>query len=298
MTFVAIAYAATTYQADPHQAAFVARVAAADARTATSRAANDAALHDACGLVAGELRPKLPEAWRVVVREPFVIASDLGFAEVDRIHRDAIVPVTSALWRCYFDRRPDKPITLVLLGDEAAYQEAAMKLDRYEPIAYAGYYQRSERRIVLNLASGYGTLTHELCHALAQFDFPELPEWLDEGLAALHEETQFSDDRLQLIGLANWRCKLLPVAIQSGELPSLHQVINRHSFRGEGEGLNYALVRSFCRYLQHRGLLTHYYRKFRAAHHADPSGLHTLCEVLGVSTCDEIDASFRAWITQ
>src|SRR6185369_8564865 len=113
---------------------------------------------------------------------------------------------------------------------------------------------------------------------------------------ALHEETKFSEDQLQLIGLANWRCKLLPVAIQSGELPSLHRVINQHSFRGEGEGLNYALVRSFCRYLQHRGLLTHYYRKFRAAHHTDPSGLSTLCELLGISSGDEIDAAFRAWI--
>lgn len=295
---VAASYCACISGPDPQQVAFAARVAAAETRVADAQAVTSTVLAEACVQAELQLRPKLPKSCRTIVRSPFVIAGDRGDDELDRLYREAVSPITNALWRSYFDRRPDQPIVLVLLSDEAAYQAAAQRLDNYEPFAYAGYYQRSERRIVLNLATGYGTLAHELAHALAQFDFPEMPEWFDEGLAALYEETRFSDDDLLLIGTANWRCRLLPAALRNGELPTLHSVISTQSFRGEGEGLNYALVRSFCRYLQERGLLSHFYRKFRAARHDDPSGLKTLREVLGVTSSAAIDRNFRRWIVE
>jgi len=73
-------------------------------------------------------------------------------------------------------------------------------------------------------------------------------------------------------------------------------VITTQTFRGEGEGLNYAQVRYFCLYLQERGLLSHFYRKFRSAVGDDPSGLNTLCELLGVSSCAAVEHDFHKWI--
>ena len=38
------------------------------------------------------------------------------------------------------------------------------------------------------LATGGGTLSHELTHALMEADFPNAPGWISEGLASLHEQ--------------------------------------------------------------------------------------------------------------
>jgi peptidoglycan hydrolase-like protein with peptidoglycan-binding domain len=51
--------------------------------------------------------------------------------------------------------------------------------------------------------AGYGTLLHELIHALVEADFPTAPAWLNEGLASLYERTQWREQKLH--GLPNWR---------------------------------------------------------------------------------------------
>ena len=200
------------------------------------------------------------------------------------------------MWRSFFDHKPDKPVTIVALSSQVSYGAAAAELDGYEPLAYAGYTQRGQRRIVMNLSTGQGTLAHELAHMLALFDFPDMPEWFDEGLAALHEEALFSDDGLTLAGTSNWRSKILREALEHNQLPPLASVIRNPAFRGEGEGLNYAMVRCFCHYLQERKLLSHFYRKFRTGVQLDPTGITTLCELLGAASIEDVDRDFRAWI--
>lgn len=292
------AYALSHPGANRQQVEFAARVEQAETRTARYRASEHESLTRACSMAAEDLRGQLPEECAIVVHPPFVIAGDTTESELDRLYATAVQPVTEALWRSYFDRRPERPVLIVALKNETSYRQVARNLDGYEPSAYAGYTQRGQRRIVLNAATGAGTLTHELSHVLALFDFPEMPEWFDEGLAALHEEAEFSSDGLTLVGRANWRSRLLREALSRGELPPLAKVIRTRSFRGEGENLNYALVRSFCLYLQERGLLGDFYRKFRTAVDDDPSGLLTLCELLGVSTPAEVDRDFRAWLAK
>lgn len=275
---------------------FAARVAEAETRTAKARRNEHIVLSEACAQSERVLQARLPADCRTIVRVPFVMAGDLETCDLERVYEQAVLPVSRALWRCYFDRVPDQPVIIVLLKNEISYRAVANSLDGYEPLAYSGYTQRSERRVVLNACSGEGTLAHELCHLLALFDFPEMPEWFDEGLAALHEEAGFSDDGLVMTGSSNWRNRLLADAFQSGEFPTLQSLIRTQSFRGEGENLNYAFVRSFCLYLQERGLLAHFYRKFRMAARNDPSGLNTLCELFGVDDSAVIDGDFRHWI--
>lgn len=277
---------------------FAARVVEAEARSAHARKNEQIVLSEACVQAERVLQSRLPETCRTFVRVPFVFAGDLAEEEFERVYSQSVLPVSRALWRCYFDRVPDQPVILVLLKGEAAYRSVATSLDGYEPLAYSGYTQRSERRVVLNVSSGEGTLSHELCHLLALFDFPEMPEWFDEGLAALHEEADFSEDGLVLTGSANWRNRLLADALSSGELPALQSLIRTQSFRGREENLNYAYVRSFCLYLQERGLLSHFYRKFRLAARNDPSGHNTLCELFGVEDSSAIDADFKRWLAR
>lgn len=259
-------------------------------------AADQAALEHACQTAARELLDRLPRPAAAIVRAPYVLAGDFLEQDLDRLHREAVEPMAAALWRSFFDRRPDQPVTIVALSSESAYHSAARLLDGYEPRAYAGYTQRGRRRVVFNAATGLGTLTHELSHVLAVFDFPEMPEWFDEGLAALQEESVFSADGLTLAGTANWRCRQVRAAFDSHRLPELTHVIESRDFRGEAESLNYATARTFCLFLQERGLLSHYYRKFRGSVKHDPSGLATVCELLGVESVVELDRQFREWI--
>jgi hypothetical protein len=295
---IAVAYMVSFTKPSQAERVHAARLSAAGDRFAHERALREQSLLKQCGHTADALSPNLPANCRIVLRPPFVIAGDCDEDVLERAYRETILPISNALWRTYFDHRPIVPITMVLLSNDEAYHDVARRLDGNTVRSYDGYYQRSGRRMVLNISTGTGTLAHELCHALAEFDCPEMPEWFDEGLASLHEETTFTDDGLQLVGLANWRLRLLPAAIQTGELPTVQQLLTRQAFRSHGEGLSYAHAQALCLYLQDRGLLAAYYRKLKSNVRNDPRGVKTLCELLGHSDCEPLEREFVQWVKQ
>jgi hypothetical protein len=250
----------------------------------------------ACDKRARELGKHIEQNHRVIVRPPFVLAGNLSEQSLDQHYRNTILPTAQALELAYFDFAPNEPITILLYSTEDEYAAAARKLDRRNTVNYYGYYIRPDRRIVLNVQTGAGTLAHELTHALAHFDFPNMPEWFDEGLAAVYEEADFSDDGLQLIGVSNWRLNHLLHAMQKGQLRSLEALITTRRIRAERQSIDYAHARYFCLYLQERGLLPFFYRKFKANAASDPSGLKTLTKLFGKSNLDSVDRDFRQWV--
>jgi hypothetical protein len=250
----------------------------------------------ACDERARQLGKHLDERDRIIVRPPFVIGGNLSEAELDRCYAQTILPTKRALDLAYFDNAPDQPLTLLLYSDERTFRDASWKLDRRNTANYYGYYIRTDRRIVVNIGTGEGTLAHELAHALGHFDFPNMPEWFDEGLASLYEEADFSDDGLQLNGLSNWRLNHLLSAMQKRRLGTLESLISSREIREEKQAVEYAHARYFCLYLQERGLLPFFYRKFRDRASSDPSGLRTLCEILGEENLDPVDRNFRQWV--
>ena len=250
----------------------------------------------ACDERARQLGQHLDERDRIIVRPPFVIGGNLSEAELDRCYAETILPTKRALDLAYFDNAPDEPLTLLLYSDERSFRDASWKLDRRNTANYYGYYIRTDRRIVVNISTGEGTLAHELAHALGHFDFPNMPEWFDEGLASLYEEADFSEDGLQLNGLSNWRLNHLLSAMQKRRLGTLESLISAREIREEEQAVEYAHARYFCLYLQERGLLPFFYRKFRDRASTDPSGLRTLCEILGEENLDPVDRNFRQWV--
>ncbi len=240
---------------------------------------------------------KLPSTWPVVDRYPFLVTGNVSLREMQQALDQVVFPTYRALMIDYFDHPPSQPVTLVLMSDEQSFVDVLGRMGYAGRKEYAGIYSRDDRRLVLNLATGEGTLAHELTHALAHADFLKMPEWFDEGLAALHEESVFTADGRRLIGQPNWRDNLLREAYQRPSRPTLAGMITG-SFGSSAPAVDYALARNLCRYLQTRQLLGAFYRKCRARIHDDPTGGLSLLEIAGSGSFAELDTDFRAWFEQ
>ncbi|MDB5386654.1 MAG: hypothetical protein JWM11_2300 [Planctomycetaceae bacterium] len=251
-----------------------------------------------CAQASKNLKQLLPQDFHFVVRPPFVLAGDISVARLQALHDGIIAPVSRALQATYFVRRPNQPIRIVICATEARFRQLAREWDGHRDGGYHGYYQRDKRRVLLDLAAGNGSLAHELTHALSQSDCEDLPEWFDEGLAALHEDATFSAGEKGLIGLPNWRCRITLQALKSRELPSLHDLTKPAEFRAGNVELRYAAARSVCLFLQERRLLAAYYKGLRGRDRSDVSGLETLCRILQVADVAAVERQFHGWVKQ
>jgi hypothetical protein len=258
----------------------------------------DVRLIEQCQQTREALMRRLGVRFSSIVRTPFVIVGDATESDLDRLFRETIAPTARALAIAFFDRPPDSPISIVLLSDDSSYQSCALQLDGQRRAAFAGYYERRDHRIVVNVATGKGTIAHELAHALGHFDFPDMPEWFDEGLAALHEDARFSADHLRITGLPNWRKRDLLPAAKKGTLQSLEELITAARVRPNRQAVDYAHARYFCLFLQERRLLEPFYRKFRSGVASDPTGLRTIQALFEVNDLMPIDDEFRRWLQE
>jgi hypothetical protein len=258
----------------------------------------EARLIEQCQRTREALMRRLGVRFSSTLHVPFVIVGDTTESDLNRLFRETIAPTARALAIAFFDRPPDSPIAIVLLSDDERYQTCALQLDGQRRAAFAGYYERRDHRIVVNVATGKGTIAHELAHALGHFDFPEMPEWFDEGLAALHEDARFSADHLRITGLPNWRKRDLLPAVKKGTLQSLEELITAARVRPNRQAVDYAHARYFCLFLQERGLLEPFYRKFRSSVASDPTGLRTIQAVFDMGDLMPIDEEFRRWLQE
>ncbi len=253
--------------------------------------APDCLLEQQCRRISEQLDRELNRQ----VHPPFVIAGDLPEKELAAWYKQTIRPAAAAMAHDYFDVPPDAPITVLLFRDESSYNHYAKKLFGDEGVSVYGYYKPRSRTLVMNIATGGGTLVHELTHALADFDFPTIPDWFNEGLASLHEQCRIREDCGTIEGLVNWRLPVLQKAIRSARLRSIESLIVDNDFRDHDVGLNYAQARYFCLYLQRLGLLDDYYRAFRDNQPRDPTGIETLRSMFPQQTLQDVDADFRRW---
>lgn len=254
-----------------------------------------ASLHATCQETAERLAEQLGPDCHVIVRAPFVIGGDYDEAELAGHHDRTIGPAARAMAHAYYSTPPSKPITVLLFSGEQSYNRYARQLYGEEGISVYGYYKPHLRTLVMNLGTGSGTLVHELTHALVDFDFPQIPAWFNEGLASLHEQCHIRPDETGIDGLVNWRLESLQKALATNKLRTLASLIGDNDFRGAGMSLNYAQARYFCLYLQERGLLETFYRRFRENHARDPLGLQTVAALFPNQTWEALDADFRKW---
>jgi hypothetical protein len=249
---------------------------------------------------AAELARTAPPGFSVRVARPFVVVSDEAAAAVDRRVGRVIEPAVAWMGREYFRAEPAAPIAIWLCADAASYRSVAERVTGHAPDTPFGFYSEEHRAIVLDVATGDGTLVHELVHPFVRADFPGCPTWLDEGLGSLYEACRFEGGALR--GVVNWRLAALREAAASGSIPRISDLVrlSPDAFYGGGSPLFYATARYLCLWLQERGALAELYRRLRDA---DPTSIdpaadaeRALAELLGAGDAADLDAAFRSWV--
>lgn len=259
----------------------------------TSATRDEGELVAACRERAAWVARQFGPSCTVVVHPPFVLSGDLSERRLERCYQETIRPATGAMIACYLAVPPNRPITVLLFADQRSYRENVHGLFGDKEPPYFGSYRPHLRVLALDFSTGAGTISHELTHALVHRDFPAIPDWLNEGLASLHEEYRAIGSRLE--GAVNWRLPVLQAAIRQSNLRALESLISRDDFHGSQERLNYAHARYFCLYLQQQGVLEQYYRRLRADIGRDPTGSATLLNLFPGRTVGQLDAAFRRW---
>ena len=154
-------------------------------------------------------------------------------------------------------------IQLCVLPDDASYHEAAGAFDSV-PSDW-GFYRPDKRVAIANLGASIGNLRHELVHPLIGDDFPRIPAWLNEGIAALYGTAKWNGKRFEF--LVNYRLKDLQNAIKDGTLPTIAQLAaSRDSdVRGDRAMTYYAMSRYVLLFVERQGKLSELYAELRDA---------------------------------
>jgi hypothetical protein len=227
------------------------------------------------------LRKKLGEGFTYFIDAPFVIAGDEPEEMVAQRAANTVRWAKQKLEEDFFAKEPAHILDVLLFDGSRSYRRHAIDLFGKDPSTPYGYYTPEHRALVMDIATGGGTLVHEMVHPFVEADFPDAPAWLNEGLGSLFEQSDERDGHI--VGLPNWRLPGLQRAIVEHRVVPLDRLVgtDTQTFYADESGLHYAMARYLCFYLQERGALVRFYRDFRAHAAEDPTGIEALRRALG-----------------
>jgi hypothetical protein len=230
------------------------------------------------------------------VEDVFVLVTPAGGASLGET-KAITKRVLEAYFNGRFAKKPAKAVSVYLFPDAKPYEAYCQKRYGAECGTPYGFYRPDERRIVMNAGPGIGTLTHELVHPIVETDFPEAPEWVNEGIASLFEALSMPAAG-QIHGVKNWRHPRLLRALGSAKerpeasLPTLFGMSDA-TFRNEDEDLHYATARYFCQWLDQQGKLWPFYQRYRENYATDPTGALSFQAITGKTPAEANDAWVR-----
>ena len=231
------------------------------------------------------------------IEDPFVV---IGEGDANQLARSASTVRWAAdmLERDFFDKRPTLILDVFLFDTAETYERGVKKLTGDTPSTPYGFYSRTDRGLFMNIATGGGTLVHEIVHPYVEADFPSAPAWLNEGLGSLFEQSAERDGHI--VGLTNWRLAGLQKAVAKDTVPSFKTLtaMDSTTFYGEASGTNYSQSRYLFYYMQENNLLRDFYKAFRAARAKDPTGYATLVKALGEKDMDDFQDRWQAFVAK
>ncbi|HWA29020.1 MAG TPA: DUF1570 domain-containing protein [Lacunisphaera sp.] len=243
----------------------------------------------------------MPSGFTAIAEPPFVVVGD---EEEKVLHRRAASIVRMAVSRLkqdFFPRDPAEQITIWLFKDRTSYESGTLRIFGERHISPFGYYSPKHQALIMNIATGGGTLVHEIVHPFIRANFPDCPPWFNEGLASLFEASAVRDGHL--VGLTNWRLPGLQAAIRDHRTLSFAALfaLNHDEFYADpvdGYNRHYGQARYLCYYLQEHGLLQKFYREFSAHVTEDPTGLRSLQRVLDTDDVVAFQARWEKYVLE
>lgn len=232
-----------------------------------------------------EVIKKYPNTdFSAVIQEPFIVISDCPKEHLEKKWAIGTIKwAVTNLKKSYFTKDPDEILEIWLFKNKESYEKNAKILWGKVPSTPYGYYSPADKVLVMNIATGGGTLVHEIVHPYIHANFPECPPWFNEGLGSLYEQSSFKNNKIW--GLTNWRLEGLKNKIEKGKLPTFEALMkfSDNEFYNSENGSysdNYAQSRYLLYYLQENDLLITYYKEFTANKKEDPTGYQTLKKLL------------------
>jgi len=242
------------------------------------------------------LKKNIPQGFSIVIQEPFVVIGDGGVDAVSRSATGTVRWAVDHLKADFFKDDPEEILDIWLFKDRDSYNKYTQEIFHDTPGTPYGYFSHKHKALIMNIATGGGTLVHEIVHPFMYANFPECPPWFNEGLGSLFEQSNERDGHI--VGMTNWRLAGLQRAIKAGSVPTFKELTAMTSgeFYNEDRGTNYAQARYLCYYLQERGLLIDFYKQFVANQKTDPSGFDTLKKVLKEEDMGEFKKKWEAFV--
>ncbi len=222
----------------------------------------------------------------------FLVLSDEADPRRRTRHVATVAWFSTAMRRMYFDRDPEGLTDIWLFKDKASYETTGTAFFGRGPDSPYGYFS-PRHGLVMNIATGGGTLCHELVHAYMRANFPACPDWLNEGLASLYEQCGQLGDLAT--GMVNWRLKGLQEAITARTLPTFEALCTT-DFYGANSGRNYAQARYLCLHLQETGGLGRLVQEAMRDQATDPTAWKTLVRVLGEPDLTAWQQRWERWV--
>jgi hypothetical protein len=241
-----------------------------------------------------------PRATVMIDAELFVLAGAPGWGpgalgQSIQLARGAL----AALYNGRFTTKPSRAISVYLFPSADPYGRFCRATSGEDCMSPFGFYDPGERRITMNAGPGLGTLTHELVHPLLETDFPAAPTWINEGIASLFEAPVLPRPG-EIHGTKNWRLPRLvaglstPAERDEARLERLFGMSDE-TFRDKREKLHYATARYTCQWLDAKGWLWPFYRRWRDGVAGDPTGEKSFEAIVGKSPRNASDEWVR-WV--
>ena len=242
------------------------------------------------------IRQRKARGMSVVLEPPFVVIGDGEPAAVHDTAQHAVRWASTKLKSDFFSKDPQRILDIWLFKNDTSYNSNTRSLLGTAPDTPFGFYNSEHNALIMNIATGGGTLVHEMVHPYIEANFPNCPAWFNEGLGSLFEQSAERDGHI--VGLTNWRLAGLQRAIRRGRLQSFSSLMSttQNEFYEADPGTHYAQARYLLYYLQERGLLVRYYHHFVAHQAQDATGQASLREILGESDLAEFQKRWEPWV--
>ncbi len=146
-------------------------------------------------------------SFNAIHEDVFIIIGPYSKQALKAHYRRGIHDFYNFFRREYFPNPPKRYISVMISDSPDELIDAAKRIDPnirlrvYAP--FVGFHIPADNLIVATIGGGYGTLLHEMMHALIQDDNPQSPRWLEESMSSLYERSIWRNRRL--MPLPNWR---------------------------------------------------------------------------------------------